>query len=139
MAILSRPTPPSTPPPYSAALPRPRCVRCGAGLDALARFITRRSYRNGNADRPYVKCMPCNKFVTFMDDRGVDDAGPRCNCDLPCRLQVSGRVGVATPRGLHYVCSVGQCDHFEIRRNERGEQAVLDEDLIGLFARLRFI
>jgi hypothetical protein len=87
--------------------------------------------------------MPCNKFVTFVDRRGIDtnvDSGaPRCDCGLPSRQQVAGRMGPRTPRGLHYVCPLGQCDFYEARRNAQGEHQVLSEDLVDLFAMLNVI
>lgn len=46
------------------------CRRCGSDRATLNRFVCRRSNRNGNAGRPYLKCMPCNRFVKFEDERG---------------------------------------------------------------------
>lgn len=127
----------------AAPIPTPRCSSCEATYPHLKRFITRSSNRNGNAGRPYLKCMPCEKFITFLDDRGIDLGGPHCYCDLPCRLQVSGRYVVATtPRGLHYVCAFGRCKYHEpVKRggHDGGEQETVPEEFVELFARLRVI
>ncbi len=80
--------PPSSPPPTRVRLPY--CPRCGAKYKDLERFVTKTSNRNGNSGRPYLKCMPCNKFVTWLDDRGIDDECPTCSCKLLCRRQVAG-------------------------------------------------
>lgn len=83
--------------------------------------------------------MLCNKFITFMDDRGVDLEGPQCHCDLPCRLQVAGRYAVATPRVLHHVCAFGQCGYYGTMKNGDGDQETLPEEFIELFAMIRII
>ena len=127
---------PVTPPP----VPMPRCPLCGAQCDQLTKFVTRTSNRNSNSGRPYLKCMPCEKFITFLDDRGIDSRAPKCACDLPSRLQVSGKYGKSTPRGLHYVCSVGHCEYYEVKKNDYGRQQTIDnEDLVSLFATLKVI
>lgn len=128
-----------------ASIPLPRCSSCDATYPHLRRFVTRRSNRNGNAGRPYLKCMPCEKFITFLDDRGIDLDGPHCFCDFPCRLQVSGRyVVTTTPRGLHYVCAFGRCKYHEpVKRDgkgtDTGEQETVPEEFVDLFARLKVI
>ena len=129
----------STTSPLSPNVLFPRCTLCGADFEHLTRFFTRVGNRNGNSGRPYIKCMPCNKFVTFLDGHGIEDHGPRCSCDLPCRRQVSGRYAKTKPRGLHYVCSIGFCNYYEPQMNEEGEQQTLDENVIDLFAALKFI
>ncbi|KAF1823916.1 uncharacterized protein K489DRAFT_169265 [Dissoconium aciculare CBS 342.82] len=123
----------------SDAVPGPRCATCGAVTSRLTYFKTRSSNRNGNAGRPYLKCMICNKFVTFTDCRGINNDAPRCVCGLLSRQQIAGRMGTRTPRGLHYVCSLGQCEFYQARTNAQGEQQVLAEHLIDLFAKLNVI
>lgn len=93
----------------------PTCSLCGG---EPKHFITRRSNRNADAKRPYYKCMPCKKFVTFADGRGINVSYPTCDCDAPCRLQLAGK-SAATPCGLHYVCANGKCEFFE-RAKDRG-------------------
>lgn len=113
----------------------PICPLCGGEPKY---FITRRSNRNGNAKRPYYKCLECNKFVTFADERGINANNPVCDCDHPSRMQVAGKSS-ATPRGLHYVCVVGRCDFFERAKSPAGKQYKLDESLVDMFSCLGII
>lgn len=133
------PPAPSLLPDDPRPVPMPRCVRCNAKFKDLERFVTRTSNRNQNSGRPYLKCMPCRKFVTWLDTRGISENGPRCYCDLPCRLLVAGKYGKDTPRGLHYVCSLGCCDYFSVAKTNQDEQAVVTEELLEMFMQLRIL
>ena len=119
------------PPPVTA----PDCRRCHK---SASRLITRRTNRNANANRPYYKCIPCNKFIRFDDERGNDSRNPLCHCQESSKMQVSG-VDKRVPRGLHYVCRSGTCDYYEVRRDAQQQQITLDEDLVNALAMLKFI
>ncbi|KAI1923743.1 hypothetical protein LOZ65_003193, partial [Ophidiomyces ophidiicola] len=108
----------------------PKCYLCGR-KGVLK--ITRASNRNGNAGRPYYKCLPCNKFLTFNDLRGNDPKNPQCFCGTSSKLQISG-LDKKVPRGLHYVCRLGRCGFYDTER--RGQmQLTVDEDLVDLLIR----
>lgn len=113
----------------------PACSLCG-GEPKYS--ITRRSNRSGNAKRPYYKCVTCEKFITFDDDRGTAVMNPLCDCHSSSRMQVAGRLA-KTARGLHYVSAKGKCDFFERARSSAGVQYKLDEDLVGMFCQLGII
>lgn len=40
------------------------------------------------------------------------------------------------PRGLHYVCRLGQCEYYQICEDGQNQQLRVDDDLLTLFARL---
>ncbi|KXL46122.1 hypothetical protein M433DRAFT_160112 [Acidomyces richmondensis BFW] len=115
------------------------CPWCGRKDNNLYFYITRTSNRNGNAGRPYVKCGPCQKFITFQDNRGVHLDNPKCKCETPARLQVAGKFQKVKPRGLHYVCSTGGCNHYSVAKNELGRQYSLSDDLLTMFVNLKLI
>ncbi|KAI0147768.1 hypothetical protein GGR57DRAFT_244449 [Xylariaceae sp. FL1272] len=99
------------------------------------RLITRQSNRNGNAGRPYFKCLPCGKFITWDDDRGMSPPGPVCHCDLPSRRQLSGTNGGRLKIGsrkMHYVCQSGKCNFFSYEDHEP-----ISESLITALAELK--
>lgn len=66
----------------------PDCMRCGRPSSLM---WTRTSNRNGNAGRPYYKCIPCNKFLVFNDTRGNDPLNPHCYCNVSSKRQLAGR------------------------------------------------
>ncbi|KAL8407729.1 hypothetical protein RB594_006534 [Gaeumannomyces avenae] len=115
----------------------PACVNC---RQRTKRFITRASNRNGNAGRPYYKCVPCRKFACFDDERGNDDRNPPCDeCGYPSKRQAAGR-DTKVPGGIHYVCSQGTCDFYKPHLNKEGEQlAVVDAELLRLFISLKLV
>lgn len=116
--------------------PRPRCPLCGVDGRYLTKLITRTSNRNKNAGRPYIKCLPCDRFITFLDDRGKHKVNPKCACGKPTRIQVaSQRKG----RGLHYVCSTGACGHYSIALDSQRKQINLSEDMVDKLASLQLI
>ncbi|SMQ44940.1 unnamed protein product [Zymoseptoria tritici ST99CH_3D1] len=111
----------------------PNCSRCGAHNDDLTRLITKTSNRNGNAGRPYLKCLPCERFVTFDDRRGTSANHQPCDCEKPSRLQLAGK---AKGRKLHFVCATGTCGFYTAKVNGEGDVVVIEEDLIGRLAGL---
>lgn len=105
------------------------CRLCGLPGDE---FVTGASNPNGNAGRPYFRCGPCNKFLSFSDTRGNDPNNLHCDCGLSRRLQVAG-LDREVPRGAHYVCRVGRCGFFLRPLGPRGEPLSLlnaDHDLV---------
>lgn len=149
VAVASAPSPqPPTPPPSGTGSPSrppltpvrlPRCSCCGAKYKDLERFVTKSSNRNSNSGRPYLKCTPCNKFVTWLDDRGIDDECPTCSCNFLCRRQVAGKYGKINPRALHFVCSMGTCDYYRVCRYDDGEEQVTTDELVDLLAKMNVI
>jgi len=91
----------------TAPLP-PICYRCGS---RSVRLITSAFNLNGNAGRPYYKCLECPRFLAFADDRGNDPSNPECNCGIPSKSQRTGR-NHETPGALFYTCSRGACNFF---------------------------
>lgn len=115
---------------------KPRCPICSQSGKNLLRLTTRTSNRNGNANRPYLKCSPCDKFITFLDERGSHSVNPRCECHMPSRLQVaSSNKG----RKLHFVCSTGHCTFYEVAHDNDNETINLTESLVVKLASLRLI
>ncbi|KAI6086319.1 hypothetical protein F4821DRAFT_238500 [Hypoxylon rubiginosum] len=93
---------------------------------------------NGNADRPYYKCVPCNQFIAFIDTRGNDPANPHCDCERPSKRQISGKDS-KTPRKVFYVCTMGQCDFYNEERDEDDNIVTIPREDVGSLIRLRFI
>lgn len=142
--VLTPPSSPSLEDSHPQSLPPkltllPRCFGCGTKYQNLTRFIVKPDNPNGNALRPYVKCIDCNKFVTWLDKRGIDDTCPACCCKKLCRRQVAGKYGNKSPRALHYVCSLGICNYYEVCQDEDGDEQVATDELMGLLARLNII
>jgi len=113
----------------------PICPKCH---QRTTHDITRASNRTGNAGRPYYKCLPCDKFQCFDDDRGNDPRNPRCLCQVASRQQVAGP-GKPIPRGLHYVCRSGKCNFYTVRRDEHEQQITVSEDVVEMLAKLNVI
>ncbi|KAK5637088.1 hypothetical protein RRF57_012800 [Xylaria bambusicola] len=118
---------PPTQPPYC-----PCCSRVSK------RLITRSSNRNGNAGRPYSKCLHCDKFLVFDDYRGNDSTNPECHCGYSSKRQVSGRSKPVAGR-LHYVCRLGMCDFFSPGKDAKGIDVIIDMDLTEDLSRLSII
>ncbi|KAF2807534.1 uncharacterized protein BDZ99DRAFT_465379 [Mytilinidion resinicola] len=106
-------------------LSQPLCLECER---PVTRLTTSRYNRNGNARRPYLKCVPCDKFHSFADEQGNNPENLRCHCGEPSRKQVSG-IKTQSQRGLHYVCSLGNCDFYRAAIGPSGHQVLLDERL----------
>ena len=113
----------------------PNCRVCHR---PASRDITRASNRKGNAGRPYYKCIPCGNFLRFDDIRGNESRNPLCHCQVSSRMQVSGP-DTRVARGLHYVCRLGACDFYEVRRDAQQRQITLDENLVSILARMHII
>lgn len=114
-----------------AAATPPPCFRCRRPSE---RLVTRSSNRNHNAGRPYHKCVPCNNFLGFADDRGNDPRNPSCPCGHSSRAQRAGGSG-----RLHYVCRMGTCDFYSPFRDASGAQVSVGEDLVERMAGLGII
>lgn len=124
---------PISPPPVPG---KPRCPLCGSGNPHLTRHITRTSNRNANSGRPYLRCDTCNRFVTFLDERGVHSVNRRCDCGNPSRIQVAGK---HKGRSLHFVCSAGACNFYEEAQDDAGKVSLVDEQMVKQLAGLRLI
>lgn len=92
----------STAPAWQTVVPLPCCLLCGASFKHLTRYTTRVSNRNGNSGRPDIKCMPCNKFVTFLDDHGIEDR--KLGRDARATDHAVGRCLVDMQRLNHMAC-----------------------------------
>lgn len=114
--------------------PKLCCPLCGRRGSNIVKLVTRRSNRNGNANRPYLKCLDCRKFMTFTDSRGDHTVNRICCCHKPSRIQVSS---LQKGRRLHYVCSTGQCDFWELAMNQESKEIVLSEELVKGMAELK--
>ncbi|KAI0438320.1 hypothetical protein F4803DRAFT_535546 [Xylaria telfairii] len=119
-------SPPTQPPP---------CHRCG---QVSERLVTRSSNRNGNAGRPYYKCLRCNKFLVFADYRGNDPTNPECHCGCSSKLQITGMSKWVAGR-LHYVCRLGSCDFFSPTKDANGLDIVIDMGLAEDLSRLSIV
>ncbi|KLU89499.1 hypothetical protein MAPG_08470 [Magnaporthiopsis poae ATCC 64411] len=115
----------------------PRCAYCSKITE---RFTTRSSNRKGNAGRPYYKCVPCDNFAVFDDERGNDSRNPPCKgCGHPSKRQVAGH-NTRVPGGIHYVCSRGTCNFYRRHLNKDGVQlAVLDPEVLSKLANLKLV
>lgn len=113
----------------------PICILCRA---PITRQITRTSNRNGNAGRPYYKCIPCNKFHCFDDRRGNDPTNPPCFCGISSKRQLSGP---EKPMGrmVHYVCRIGGCNFYSDHGNTQQKITNVNRELVELLARLSII
>lgn len=101
-------------------------------------FVTRASNRNGNAGRPYYKCVPCDKFLVFADNRGNDPTNPLCECGLESKRQVAGKER-KTSRGIFYVCRKGVCDFYAPALDNHARQISIEDSIIPLLAALSII
>jgi hypothetical protein len=101
-------------------------------------MVTRSSNRNGNAGRPYHKCISCRYFFGFADDRGNNPNNQMCGCGESSRLQRAGE-NSSNPGGLHYVCRLGTCDYYAVKVDENQEQITVSLDLVDRLAGLNII
>lgn len=111
----------------------PRCRRCG---DPCVRRITRTTNRNGNAGRPFYKCIPCDKFSCFADPVGDSEKNPLCDCGLNSKRDLSSR---EKGRKIFFTCKSGQCDFFEFHKREDGTDWQVDEDIAKALKDLKFL
>lgn len=114
----------------------PHCFHCG---NPSTRLTTRISNRNGNAGRPYFKCIPCNQFLVFADRRGNDPANPPCRCGLSSKRQIEGKRQRMSGRNIHFVCRLGTCDYYAAARDQTGNQIRVEGDLVDRLAALSII
>ncbi|KAI0432795.1 hypothetical protein F5Y09DRAFT_300924 [Xylaria sp. FL1042] len=113
----------------------PQCAECG---HITTLHITGSSNRNGNAGRPYYKCLSCGKFCVFNDLRGNDPTNPCCYCGYSSKRQITGRSKRVAGR-VHYVCRLGECDYFSSGSDEKGKDIIIDMDLSDALSRLFII
>ncbi|KAF2793389.1 hypothetical protein K505DRAFT_244526, partial [Melanomma pulvis-pyrius CBS 109.77] len=113
----------------------PRCFICHSPAQHR---VTGRGNRTGNTGRPYFRCAPCNKFLCFTDDRGLDPNNPLCDCRNPSRRQVSGPEKDVSG-GIHFVCSLGGCDFYSPCMDSDQSQLTIDDGLVGILAHLKII
>ncbi|KAH7115253.1 hypothetical protein B0J11DRAFT_540200 [Dendryphion nanum] len=113
----------------------PKCTKCGRSTSWK---VTKPSNRNGNAGRPYYKCLPCNKFCCFTDMRGNDPANPLCYCGTSSRKQISGE-NKHPLRQVHYVCVQGTCDYYQVGKSPSGDPICLDEEVANQMRRLNLL
>lgn len=97
------------------------CIICGG---PVTRYIVSPSNPNGNAHRPFVRCDPCNEFMCFTDDRGIDPSNRACDCGEPSRMQVTG-VDNAVPRAIHFVCVKRRCNYYSELFDDEGKQVIV--------------
>lgn len=121
---MSTQAPAAAPP---AAQPAP-CHRCGGPSTSRT---TSALNRNGNANRPYIRCIPCRKFITFTDDRGLDPNNPPCGCGRPSRRQLTGR-RKEVPRAIYFVCREGRCGFYMEYFDDEGERVVVPLGLMDV-------
>lgn len=118
-------------PPASKPAPSPRCQRCGAVETTLVTLIAQDNKPNGNAGRKYLKCIPCNVFITTLDKRGRIKINPTCDSGTASRLQLA----VAEKwRILHHKCAGGACRFWRSAKHKKGREMVVPEGLIEKFA-----
>ena len=111
----------------------PNCRSCG---EECTRHVTRSSNRNGNAGRPYYKCIPCNIFSCFDDSRGEDEKNPLCDCGKSSRRQLSSR---ERGRQIFYVCKTGSCEFFQFHKRQDGRNWSVEENVAEAFAELHIV
>ncbi len=102
------------------------------------RKITNQSNPNGNAGRPYDKCVPCHKFLGFADYRGNDPDNPLCDCGASSRRQMVG-LQKRVPRGVHFVCSLGTCNFYKECIGTDGKQFAVPETDVGAWIALLIV
>jgi len=103
------------------------------------RLVTQASNRNGNAGRPYFKCLACRKFLVFDDRRGNAPANPPCVCGVSSKAQLSGRLNRRAPRAKHFVCRLGRCNFYAESWNHDGSRDTVRDDLVEAMAALSII
>lgn len=119
----------------SMVLAQPVCLKCQRPVKYCT---TNKTNLNGNASRPYFKCIPCDKFHSWADERGNNPKNPLCYCNKPSRGQVSGSKARSSG-ALHYVCSLGTCDFYQAAKNLKGVQIILGEELKNKLIELKLV
>jgi hypothetical protein len=113
----------------------PTCRSCG--IKGILMQV-REDNPNGNARRPYYKCIPCGRFLTFCDGRGLSPINPTCICGTPSRRQKNGQRH-RIPGGVHYVCSTGRCRFYVVERDTDGGQLQIWKGLEELFIQKDYV
>jgi hypothetical protein len=121
--------------PAPAPQTAPQCTKCG---HTASRMITSRGNSNGNALRPYYKCVPCDKFCCFDDLRGNDPTNPLCYCGLSGKTQASS-INKTPRRQLYYVCRVGNCSYYEVVTDLNGKAHFVEDEVVDLMISLRLV
>ncbi|KAM7187593.1 hypothetical protein V8F33_011149 [Rhypophila sp. PSN 637] len=81
---------------------------------------------NGNAHRPFYKCIKCDKFITWADLGGVLADNPECDCAvgvgrravLPSRMTATGKRAASGPGRVFYTCAEARCDFWQWRAGD---------------------
>lgn len=120
--------------------PKPGC-RCG--WTPKSSNIVGPYNHNGNAGRPYYKCVQCaNKsrqgtgnrdegWITWDDDIGVHNENPRCHCKMASRQDRAGAYTNMAGWGF-WTCATGRCDYFsDCRNGQTKEQKQCNPNLDG--------
>lgn len=120
--------------------PKPHC-RCG--WTPKSSNIVGPYNHNGNAGRPYYKCVQCaNKsrqgtgnrdegWITWDDDIGVHNENPRCHCKMASRQDRAGTYTNMAGWGF-WTCATGRCDYFsDCRNGQTNEQKQCNPNLDG--------
>lgn len=93
---------------------------------------------NGNANRPYYRCEPCGRFLTFCDGRGLGPANPECWCGQASRRQVT-RHDHAVSRAIHFVCQSGRCSYYEARIDQDGRWVRVPPGMMGTLINASYV
>ncbi|KAL8767599.1 MAG: hypothetical protein Q9209_005929 [Squamulea sp. 1 TL-2023] len=128
------PSPPPRPPPAPKGkiptFPRPshpQCRRCG--WIPKYRDTVKHNNPNGNAGRPYYRCVRCKTnstpdvlktsrdvsgWICWDDYIGIEEGNRACECGFACR---QGKAGVDSyyPGGGFWTCAVGGCGFLSYR------------------------
>ncbi|CAI6334243.1 unnamed protein product [Periconia digitata] len=113
----------------------PNCIKCGRPTSLET---TKESNRNGNARRPYYKCLSCKKFHCFVDLRGNDTTNPLCHCKVSSKRQLSG-VGKHLQRTVHYVCRLGTCNYYHVEQDSNGHPLSVDDEIANQMVLLQLV
>ncbi|KAK3939017.1 hypothetical protein QBC46DRAFT_217185, partial [Diplogelasinospora grovesii] len=91
----------------------PPCLICGtpSSFREVLPYNT-----NGNALRPYYRCEPCDKFVTFADLIGCHPDNPPCNCEprMASREVVTGSNAQCGAGRKVWRCAEGRCRYWKL-------------------------
>ena len=104
----------------------PRCRRCD--WEPRYRNVVSENNRNGNAGRPYYKCVRCEGrpgqgvgyhlkgWITWDDDRGMDVRNPECYCGVASRQDKAG-AHTTIPNLGFWTCATGRCNYYSAAKN----------------------
>ena len=67
---------------------------------------------NGNANRPYYRCLPCSAFTTWGDLRGVRSDNQLCDCGKPSRESFTGTKCLRGAGLVYWRCAQSRCQFF---------------------------